>query len=450
MKARLNVLFALCTMLAVLPCTLAVDRYVSLAGGHAPPFANWADAATNIQSAIDAASVGDIIWVTNGTYASWGKAIAGDLTNRVALDKALTVQSVNGAAVTIVEGAWHPATTNGSSAVRCAWLTNGAVLSGFTLQRGATRSAGDVVTLQNGGGVWCVSTNATLKDCLITNSSAYNGGGGAYSGTLKYCTISGNTAGLWGGGVYLARLEHCEVTQNAALSRGGGAYQATLHNCKVNCNASQSGGGAASSTLKNCAVNGNSAVGGGGVMDCRLNNCTITGNMASNSGGGTSGGYLTNCIVYFNSAPSGTNYSGDVIRYSCATPLPYGVGNTNADPQLLPDGVHLANTSPCRGAGTISVASGTDIDGQPWANPPSMGCDEVWTAILSAIGFSDGGFTLEFPTHLGVSYAVDYMTNLTPPTVWETLQTLSSTGSLMRVTDTHATNDLRFYRVRVP
>ncbi|MCW5555522.1 MAG: hypothetical protein KIS67_25590, partial [Verrucomicrobiae bacterium] len=47
----------------------AVDRYVSLAGGHVPPFTDWTSAATNIQEAIDTASEGDVIWVTNGVYA---------------------------------------------------------------------------------------------------------------------------------------------------------------------------------------------------------------------------------------------------------------------------------------------------------------------------------------------------------------------------------------------
>ena len=65
----------------------AAELFVSPGGSHVAPFSDWLTAATNIQSAIDAATSGDVVTVTNGIYAEGGKVKAGDLTNRIAIDK---------------------------------------------------------------------------------------------------------------------------------------------------------------------------------------------------------------------------------------------------------------------------------------------------------------------------------------------------------------------------
>jgi hypothetical protein len=117
--------------------TLAADRYVSLDGGHVPPFTSWADAATNIQDAIDASVAGDTVWVTNGVYATGGKAIGGTLTNRVVIERAVTLSSVNGQVATVILGALDLVSTNGPAAVRGVWMTNGASLGGFHQCHGA-------------------------------------------------------------------------------------------------------------------------------------------------------------------------------------------------------------------------------------------------------------------------------------------------------------------------
>src|SRR5262249_25006372 len=71
------------------------------------------------------------------------------------------------------------------------------------------------------------------------------------------------------------------------------------------------------------------------------------------------------------------NYKGSALNYCCTTPLPSnGVGNQTAEP-LLASASHLSASSPGRGAGSPAYVRGVDIDGEPWANPPSIGCYEV-------------------------------------------------------------------------
>jgi hypothetical protein len=350
-----------------------------------PPYATWATAATTIQDAIDAASDGDIVLVTNGLYAIGGKVMAGDLTNRVVVDKALMVQSVNGPAVTLIQGQWDATNRIGPGAVRGAWLADGAVLSGFTVRSGATRNSGDNLTLMSGGGVWCASTNATVTNCLITGNAASVYGGGVYLGSLRNCTISTNFGAggtAWGGGVYGGVLSRCSLIGNTARLGGGSAY-ATLNGCTLIANQvffSLGGGGAGGAyagTLNNCFLTKNFTTAtsgdGGGAANATLNNCTLVANSAP-YGGGASGCTVNNCILW-NNSPSDL-YLG-TATYTCTSASPpFGAGNMAADPQLLADGFHLSPGSPCRGKGSTNYINGTDIDGQSWETQPSIGCDE--------------------------------------------------------------------------
>lgn len=300
-------------------------RFVNAANPNpATPYLSWGTAATTIQDAIDASVNGDTVTVTDGVYQAGGRVVFGAMTNRVVIDKAIAVQSVNGAAATVIRGN----RLLGNNAVRCAYLTNNATLNGFTLTGGATRTAGDTARELSGGGAWCLSTNAQLIGCVISSNTAWLDGGGECFGTLSNCWLIANSATntgstAFGGGAYFGILYNCVLSNNLAFVGGGGAYSNTLYNCVLTGNiatnrgyATTYGGGADYCRLYSCVIsnNLNGFGSGGGVAYSLLVNCQVFSNYASSYGGGGESSLFTNCVVWGNqSANSGSGADASTL-----------------------------------------------------------------------------------------------------------------------------------------
>lgn len=325
-----------------------------------PPFTNWATAAIHIQDAVDVSSTSDEIVVSNGVYQIGARVVLGSTANRVAITKAVTVRSLNGPQVTVIQGYQVPGNPAAEGAVRCAYLASGATLFGFTLTGGSASFSGALEAFRSGGGIWCESSSAIISNCIISGNYAFANGGGVYGGTINSCTLSGNSVG----------------------SKGGGAYGSIIHNS---------------------ALVENSALDGGGAYLCTLVGCTVVNNQARGGlgqGGGASGSTITNSIVYFNSAEIGGNIFGSTASHCCSIPLAIGgTGSFTNAPQFLNGGWTLAIDSPCINAGNNAYTyTTTDLAGQMRIveGTVDLGAYEFQGTRLSVTS-SSGGTTIRTP-----------------------------------------------------
>jgi hypothetical protein len=140
---------------------------------------------SSIQGGIDAASNGDLIQVSPGTY----------LENINFDGKAIKVASSDGPAVTVIDGgAAGPVVTFASG-------ENGqSILTGFTITNGNSYAAG----VDEGGGINIQNSSPTIVGNIITSNFACGGGGGisvtSGSPEIESNTISNNgQQGCFGG-----------------------------------------------------------------------------------------------------------------------------------------------------------------------------------------------------------------------------------------------------------
>ena len=169
---------------------------------------------------------GGVVLITNGLYYP---------VNEIAVSNAVSIQSVNGPDVTIIDGGGaHRCFNLGSSASTVVGLT---ITNGYI-------SAG------NGGGVYCANKSPTVSRCMLSGNITTENGGGIYYGVVDNTILVGNSARS-GGGFVKTTAYNCTVISNSATENGGGIYAGNVNNSIVWYNhAGNSGNNLHSSTVK--------------------------------------------------------------------------------------------------------------------------------------------------------------------------------------------------------
>jgi len=293
------------------PAGISITQHVSVAkgddttvyvapGGHdTNSGTSWATAKATIQAGVNAQTssiAGAYVYVSNGIY---------HLTSEIAVTNDISIYSINGPTMTIV---------NGGDSTRCFNLTNAAcTISGFSITHGNAAL---------GGGIFCSGT----------------------SPVINHCTLSGNTA-TYGGGMHKGIANNCTFISNTAVQAGGGMYDGMANNS---------------------LFFGNTATDGGGMSDSEAYSCTFISNTAD-SGGGMHTGTADNCIAWYNEgndlsdttahytcspdAPHGVN--------GCITNHPVFADFTQGN-------FRLQGHSPCRNTGdNTATLTAYDLDENP-------------------------------------------------------------------------------------
>ncbi|MCC7300607.1 MAG: hypothetical protein IT583_05965, partial [Verrucomicrobia bacterium] len=254
----------------------ATNFYVSFSGDDANSGLDWTNTKKTIQAAVNATVPGDTVWVTNGIYI---------LTGEITVTNKISIRSVNGSGVTVVDG---------GGITRCFNLSAACTVSDLTIRNGCASG--------HGGGIYCANNLPVITDCVIISNRAGNGasgvsapgeggngtsgqtgfdGGGMYQGVASNCTFISNRAGYGGPGGSAG--DGGSGGNGGKGGNGGGFFGDNVYACAFTGNFSGDGGCGGDAPSSNVGAGGNGGS-GGGIFGSIAIGCTFTDNQAGNGG----------------------------------------------------------------------------------------------------------------------------------------------------------------------
>ncbi|MBI5352063.1 MAG: BMP family ABC transporter substrate-binding protein [Chloroflexi bacterium] len=393
---------------------------------------SWVDACT-LQDALTTAVSGAEIWVAAGTHmptsgtdrtiSFWMPAgvgiyggFAGTETERNQRDFEINVTTLSGDIGTPGDNS-----DNSGHVVVADAIDNTAVLDGFTITKGNASAGGPFVY---GGGIWANDCSPTIRNIILSDNSAQNGGGGLAtfycSPNLINVSFENNLAsGGMGGGMFSNQTSAPSLTNvtfnNNSASSGGGLFlnydsDAILDGVVFSGNTATDGGGmykasTSNPTLTNVIFSDNSAIFNGGGMhndgdSLALTDVTFSNNSA-NCGGGmfneSSNPTIMNTTFSDNLANLGTCGGGGMFNHQSSPTLTNATFSGNSA-TLYGGGLYNGSSSdPTLTNVTFSGNSATDNGGgiYNYDSNPAIHNTILWgnTAPSGAQIYEDGTST---------------------------------------------------------
>lgn len=318
---------------------------------------SWADAYTDLRSAVASAIVGQEIWVAAGTYKP---SSTGDRFISFALKSGVGIYGgFAGTEYLRTQRNWNTNRTvlsgdlngddganfanNGENSLHVViggGTDNTAVLDGVTIVGGNANGSGSQGSQDNAGaGMLNQSGSPTLTNLTINGNAAKFGGGMLNrslsapspffpsSPVLTNVTISGNTAESWGGGMYNSygtapTLTNVRITGNTTTYGGGGIFDDE-----------------AAPVLTNVTISGNTARYGGGMYEQNYSSPQIRNSVVWGNGS----------EIFINSQqPPSVTLSYSTVGYGCPSRFATCTSVSSADPLF---------TNPAGGDYTLQAGS---------------------------------------------------------------------------------------------